>query len=144
MDHSEGRLEQTEQKTDDQEDLKAQIRELEQDLAQTKLRMVEAKCRIQVGARCLVVVLDSRDRPGPGGSCDCRLGAGAGAREGNPGQPPPGRQEQLDQQGLHLPADLRRRSGPSRSALAGLELAHRLPLRVERQEVFMASQREPG
>lgn len=31
------------------ESLKAQIRELEQELAQTKLQMVEAKCKIQVG-----------------------------------------------------------------------------------------------
>lgn len=30
------------------ESLKAQIRELEQELAQTKLQMVEAKCKIQV------------------------------------------------------------------------------------------------
>uniref|UniRef100_UPI0037E72350 rab GTPase-activating protein 1-like n=1 Tax=Semicossyphus pulcher TaxID=241346 RepID=UPI0037E72350 len=38
-----------EQKRDDQEkeSLKVQIRELEQDLAQTKLQMVEAKCKIQ-------------------------------------------------------------------------------------------------
>lgn len=60
MDHSEERLEQTGQKREDEEEegfLKAQIRELEQDLAQTKLRMVEAKCQIQVGAGCLVVGL---------------------------------------------------------------------------------------
>lgn len=35
---------------EEKESLKAQIRELEQDLAQTKLKMVEAKCRIQVRA----------------------------------------------------------------------------------------------
>lgn len=32
----------------EKESLKAQIRELQQDLAQTKLQMVEAKCKIQV------------------------------------------------------------------------------------------------
>lgn len=32
----------------EEESLKAQMRELEQDLAQTKLKMVEAKCKIQV------------------------------------------------------------------------------------------------
>lgn len=39
-----------EQRRDDQEkdSLKTQIRELEQELAQTKLQMVEAKCKIQV------------------------------------------------------------------------------------------------
>ncbi|XP_041809752.1 rab GTPase-activating protein 1-like [Chelmon rostratus] len=41
--------EKAEQRRDDQEkeSLKAQIRELEQELAQTKLQMVEAKCKIQ-------------------------------------------------------------------------------------------------
>lgn len=34
----------------EEESLKAQTRELEQDLAQTKLKMVEAKCKIQVRA----------------------------------------------------------------------------------------------
>lgn len=51
---SRDRPEQAEQKRDNQEEeesLKAQIRELEQDLAQTKLRMVEARCRIQVSAK---------------------------------------------------------------------------------------------
>lgn len=38
------------QQKQEEESLKAQIRELEQDLAQTKLKMVEAKCRIQVRA----------------------------------------------------------------------------------------------
>lgn len=38
------------QQEEQEEALKAQIRELEQDLAQTKLKMVEAKCRIQVRA----------------------------------------------------------------------------------------------
>lgn len=44
------RPQQGEQKRDNQEEesLKAQIRELEQDLAQTKLKMVEARCKIQV------------------------------------------------------------------------------------------------
>lgn len=39
-----------EQRREDQEkvSLKAQIRQLEQQLAQTKLQMVEAKCKIQV------------------------------------------------------------------------------------------------
>ena len=39
-----------EQRRDDQEkeSFKAQIRELERELAQTKLQMVEAKCKIQV------------------------------------------------------------------------------------------------
>lgn len=39
-----------EQRREDQEkeSLKAQITELEQELAQTKLQMVEAKCKIQV------------------------------------------------------------------------------------------------
>lgn len=36
------------QEEEEEEALKAQIRELEQDLAQTKLKMVEAKCRTQV------------------------------------------------------------------------------------------------
>lgn len=36
---------------EEEESQKAQIRELEQDLAQTKLKMVEAKCRIQVRAK---------------------------------------------------------------------------------------------
>lgn len=42
----------TEQRRDEEEkeSLKAQIRELEQELAQTKLQMVEAKCKIQVSA----------------------------------------------------------------------------------------------
>ncbi|XP_070835719.1 rab GTPase-activating protein 1-like [Chaetodon trifascialis] len=42
-------LKKAEQRSDDQENesLKAQIRELEQELAQTKLQMVEAKCKIQ-------------------------------------------------------------------------------------------------
>lgn len=42
-----------EQRRDDQEkeSLKTQIRELEQELAQTKLQMVEAKCKIQVRLR---------------------------------------------------------------------------------------------
>lgn len=41
----------TEQGRGDQEEsLKAQIRELERELAQTKLQMVEAKCKIQVRA----------------------------------------------------------------------------------------------
>lgn len=34
----------------EEDSLKAQMRELEQDLAQTKLKMVEAKCKIQVRA----------------------------------------------------------------------------------------------
>lgn len=47
------RPQQVEQKRDNQEEeeeasLRAQIRELEQDLAQTKLKMVEARCKIQV------------------------------------------------------------------------------------------------
>lgn len=43
-------LKKAEQRRDDEEkeSLKAQIRELEQDLAQTKLQMVESKCKIQV------------------------------------------------------------------------------------------------
>ncbi|XP_003962821.1 rab GTPase-activating protein 1-like [Takifugu rubripes] len=44
------RPQQVEQKRDTQEEeesLKAQLRELEQDLAQTKLKMVEARCKIQ-------------------------------------------------------------------------------------------------
>lgn len=47
---SEDSLKKAAQKTDDQEkeSLKAQIRELEQELAQTKLQMVESKCKIQV------------------------------------------------------------------------------------------------
>lgn len=49
------RPQQVEQKRDNQEEeeesLKAQIRELEQDLAQTKLKMVEARCKIQVSAK---------------------------------------------------------------------------------------------
>lgn len=42
---------QAEQRKDDQEQesVRAQIRDLEQELAQTKLQMVEAKCKIQVG-----------------------------------------------------------------------------------------------
>ncbi|TKS86819.1 Rab GTPase-activating protein 1-like, isoform 10 [Collichthys lucidus] len=42
-------LKKAEQRRDDEEkeSLKAQIRELEQDLAQTKLQMVESKCKIQ-------------------------------------------------------------------------------------------------
>lgn len=36
------------------ESLRAQIRELEQELAQTKLQMVEAKCKIQVRVDCHV------------------------------------------------------------------------------------------
>lgn len=48
-----GRPQQGEQKRGNQEEesLKAQIRELEQDLAQTKLKMVEARCKIQVSAQ---------------------------------------------------------------------------------------------
>ncbi len=43
-------LRKAEQRRDDKEkeSLKAQIRELEQELAQTKVQMVEAKCKIQV------------------------------------------------------------------------------------------------
>lgn len=51
---SRDRPEQAEQKRDNQEEeesLEAQIRELEQDLAQTKLKMVEARCKIQVSAK---------------------------------------------------------------------------------------------
>lgn len=47
------------QQEEQEEALKAQIRELEQDLAQTKLKMVEAKCRIQVRAE---------DKEGPAGA----------------------------------------------------------------------------
>lgn len=36
---------------EEEESLEAQIRELEQDLAQTKLKMVEARCKIQVSAK---------------------------------------------------------------------------------------------
>lgn len=43
--------EQMQETEDESQSLRAQIRELEQDLAQTKLKMVEAKCRIQVRAR---------------------------------------------------------------------------------------------
>lgn len=45
------------QKRDEQEEelLKVQIRELEQDLAQTKLQMVEAKCKIQVRTDTLLL-----------------------------------------------------------------------------------------
>lgn len=39
----------------EKESLKAQIRELEQDLAQTKLQMVEAKCQIQVRTDTLLL-----------------------------------------------------------------------------------------
>lgn len=42
--------EQMQEMEDESQSLRAQIRELEQDLAQTKLKMVEAKCRIQVRA----------------------------------------------------------------------------------------------
>lgn len=42
--------EQMQEVEDESQSLRAQIRELEQDLAQTKLKMVEAKCRIQVRA----------------------------------------------------------------------------------------------
>lgn len=49
-----------EQRRDDQEkeSLRAQIQELEQDLAQTKLEMVEAKCKIQVrpGQLCVTLI----------------------------------------------------------------------------------------
>lgn len=50
---SKGRPQQVEQRDnqEEEESLKAQIRELEQDLAQTKLKMVEARCRIQVRER---------------------------------------------------------------------------------------------
>ncbi|CAG10335.1 unnamed protein product, partial [Tetraodon nigroviridis] len=40
-------MQQEEEEEEEEQPLKAQIRELEQDLAQTKLKMVEAKCRIQ-------------------------------------------------------------------------------------------------
>ena len=45
-------LKKAKQKRDEQEkkSLRAQIRELEQELAKTKLQMVEAKCSIQVRA----------------------------------------------------------------------------------------------
>lgn len=49
-------MQQEEEEEEEEQPLKAQIRELEQDLAQTKLKMVEAKCRIQVGAENLAVV----------------------------------------------------------------------------------------
>lgn len=44
-------LKQMQEEDEEEESLKAQIRELEQDLVQTKLKMVEANCRIQVGAK---------------------------------------------------------------------------------------------
>lgn len=147
--------EQMQEMEDESQSLRAQIRELEQDLAQTKLKMVEAKCRIQVRAEdetpaavffffwlsVLVVVWTDH-------VITVSL-QGAGAREGDPGQRPPGSKEQLDQQGLHLPTDLQRR-GPSghrhaqrRSALAGPELARKLPAWVGHQEVLLASQGHP-
>lgn len=43
-------VEQKRDNREEEESLKAQIRELEQDLAQTKLKMVEARCKIQVSA----------------------------------------------------------------------------------------------
>lgn len=142
---------QMQRQEEEEESLKAQIRELEQDLAQTKLKMVEAKCRIQVRAEkkssliaelsVLVFVWMAHVM--------IVLMQGAGAREGDPGQRPPGSKEQLDQQGLHLPPDLQRR-GPSWhqhtqrwSALTGPELARKLPAWMELQEVFLASQRHP-
>lgn len=52
-------LKKPEQGRDEQEkeSLRAQIQELEQDLAQTKLEMVEAKCKIQVRPGQLSVCL---------------------------------------------------------------------------------------
>ena len=48
-----------EQRRQDQEreSLRAQVRGLEQDLAQTKLQMVEAKCEIQVNIELIVLLL---------------------------------------------------------------------------------------
>lgn len=49
---------------EEKESLKAQIRELEQELAQTKLQMVEAKCKIQVSAGPHSDATLSQTRPG--------------------------------------------------------------------------------
>lgn len=46
-------LEDGNRKDQEKESLKAQIRELEKELAQTKLQMVEANCKIQVKSDCL-------------------------------------------------------------------------------------------
>lgn len=72
---------------------------------------------------------------------------GAGAPEGNPGQRPPGGEEQLDQQGLHLPANVERspqhqHSQGRRSSRGRLEPPRWLALRLERQEAVVAPQRE--
>lgn len=78
----------------------------------------------------------------------CHLHAGAGAPERNPGQRSPGSKKQLDQQGLHLPANLHWRGASQyqhtqrRSPHSGLEPARWLPLCMERQEAVVASQRE--
>lgn len=49
-------------KDQEKESLKAQIRELEKELAQTKLLVVEANCKIQVKSDCLSV-WTCADRP---------------------------------------------------------------------------------
>lgn len=73
---------------------------------------------------------------------------GAGAPERNPGQQSPGGKEQLDQQGLHLSANLQRRGASEyyytqrRNSHTVVEPTWRLPLWMERQEVVLASQRE--
>lgn len=75
--------------------------------------------------------------------CAVGLSAGAGAPEGDPGQRPAAGEEQLDQQGLHLAADLlwcRWRRAPR------CEHTHTRwrPLWVEREEAIVASQGEQG
>lgn len=70
---------------------------------------------------------------------DVAPSAGAGAPEGDPGQRPAAGKEQLDQQGLHLAADLLRCRWAPRC-----EHTHTgwRPLWVEREEAIVASQRE--
>lgn len=46
----------SEEPDEEKEDLKNQLREMELELAQTKLQLVEAECKIQVRFTCFVLV----------------------------------------------------------------------------------------
>uniref|UniRef100_A0A8D3D1Z9 Rab GTPase-activating protein 1-like n=1 Tax=Scophthalmus maximus TaxID=52904 RepID=A0A8D3D1Z9_SCOMX len=145
------RAEQT-REDQEKESLRAQTRELEQDLAQTKLQMVEAKCRIQVSVG--FVTWRTRETQGPETSevhvlllpfshtCPRHALTGAGAPEGNPGRPDARREGQLDQQGLHLPAHIRRRGDQRRRLAQGRRSSGAGPEPPRRREAAVASQRQ--
>lgn len=130
---SPGRHKSSSEPTDEEKDgLKEQLRELELELAQTKLQLVEAKCRIQVSCSCLIgnggagellsVNVCDFDKNQPNTHVANQLSSnannlrpppplplpvlGAGAPEGSPDERDPGNQELLAQQNSWLPEEL--------------------------------------